>query len=709
MRTIKRLFALCLSCLTLATSSHALSTNETAETHNALISGLSVLEEINVEEQKSEIHISRWNAVEPDLRTLVFENSDATVTSYFFAEPVKYIDQNGNIRDKSNDLTMLTVSRSNPYAFVNASNDINTYFPQKLDAQTAILLTDGTHEIEMYPQSNASEPVTARGETDGDASNHSVYYDGVFGPTTALRYSATFSGFKEDIIMKQKGENSFAFTIKTNGLSAEGTSNMVVFRDNSGNIVADIGGLYAYDSSTNPLCTDNIVLQLITKIENEEYTLIMSVDEEYISNPNTVYPVFVDPTITIRPAGAGATKTVQDASVFIGTPSNNYGGEQYIYVGNTDNLVANRRVGRTLMKFPSFIAQLSDIDASRIVSAQLHLYESSGKSTNATVVCRLYTGTDWNENSVCANNMTWAGTGSTLYSQSFSGTNKWVPIDLRGAIAPWKNSASSANKGILLQNGNETTATQCLRFNSTENSQNKPYITVTWGKFTVNHYLDQGYRTRFSSASTAVTGHQSVVSSIFKELFGLTVVSNVTSTTSLADDCRISALGSVTASNLATACSHSPDHLTTARLRSDLVSNYGSGTNTLTRVLWTGHILTGNPSSNSVSANHTVIMTSKEVTSGANFSNKSTQNVNIESRFDLLHELSHQLGAPDHYCYGDQEASGHCSNTNCRTCNGLPQLTCVMTSRKNIESINTSSLYCSACRSTIQNHVNGHH
>ena len=90
----------------------------------------------------------------------------------------------------------------------------------------------------------------------------------------------------------------------------------------------------------------------------------------------------------------------------------------------------------------------------------------------------------------------------------------------------------------------------------------------------------------------------------------------------------------------------------------------------------------------------------------------------------LLHELSHQLGAPDHYCYGDIEEDGTCSNAfqDCWNCdNNLDaQPTCLMNSeylldleeRLNNGTINT--IYCSQCVSAIHSkgiltHLDDHH
>lgn len=224
--------------------------------------------------------------------------------------------------------------------------------------------------------------------------------------------------------------------------------------------------------------------------------------------------------------------------------------------------------------------------------------------------------------------------------------------------------------------------------------------------FTVRNYIDQGYRIRFGGYSSVLT-YNSIVSEKFEQLFGVDISSVNVLHTSAADTCKINVYGSVSNDNLNSKCIHSPTHLTTTALR-DIM---GNGTNICSRVLWTGHILTGNPASNANSSRFSVIITPKHTTTGSNYANKSDSEVRKESIFTLMHELSHQLGAPDHYCYGIKEGETMCSNKNCDICYmGRTTIrSCMMSYRCNIENINDATLYCSSCLADICNHLSDHH
>lgn len=77
----------------------------------------------------------------------------------------------------------------------------------------------------------------------------------------------------------------------------------------------------------------------------------------------------------------------------------------------------------------------------------------------------------------------------------------------------------------------------------------------------------------------------------------------------------------------------------------------------------------------------------------------------------MMHELSHQLGAPDHYCYGPSTTSEGCANPNCDTCymGRDAERPCMMTYRYDIEATDEDVLYCSSCLQTIATHLTDHH
>lgn len=142
-------------------------------------------------------------------------------------------------------------------------------------------------------------------------------------------------------------------------------------------------------------------------------------------------------------------------------------------------------------------------------------------------------------------------------------------------------------------------------------------------------------------------------------------------------------------------CSHLIKCNTTFSLLIKFTNNGCGGTNTAPSVLWTGHSMQnpGEDRSVSVSFLHDIVVTP----------------YSSNTEFTFLHELSHQLGAPDHYCL--DPGSGNCGNDYCDECiNGMSEpRTCIMSRVINLDDYSDSVLYCADCLEDIRNHLNDHH
>ena len=234
-------------------------------------------------------------------------------------------------------------------------------------------------------------------------------------------------------------------------------------------------------------------------------------------------------------------------------------------------------------------------------------------------------------------------------------------------------------------------------------------------QFYIDHYYDIGYSVRFSeinpNVDELISSYQDYVSEFFATTFDVEIKFTCQQYTSPADICAISQYGSVNDNNLISNCPHphtdpnntDPLHTTRTALKESL----STGNNTNSIVIWTGHILDGNPVS--CAFNYTVVMTPYHTTkSYDNYANKSDEDVYFYSIRSLIHELSHQLGAPDHYC---RKNGKPCSNENCDICykDYIYTRKCVMGDTDDFSVDNPEKIYCSECISTILAHLNEHH
>jgi len=155
--------------------------------------------------------------------------------------------------------------------------------------------------------------------------------------------------------------------------------------------------------------------------------------------------------------------------------------------------------------------------------------------------------------------------------------------------------------------------------------------------------------------------------------------------------------------------------LTLGALHNNLIKKFGGGGATLSRFAWSGHGLTDNPPSSPQKGPSTVVLTIRYTTGAPpSHDNRSSTVVRYESIYTLLHETSHLLNAPDHYCRNDN-GSEKCSNLNCYKCygNGV-RPDCLMTYRmEDIETRDRKTIYCKECTGTgfygIPTHLADHH
>ena len=91
---------------------------------------------------------------------------------------------------------------------------------------------------------------------------------------------------------------------------------------------------------------------------------------------------------------------------------------------------------------------------------------------------------------------------------------------------------------------------------------------------------------------------------------------------------------------------------------------------------------------------------------GTGYINKTEQDIQTESTYSLMHELSHQLSAPDHYCYKNKDENDKCANKYCDECvYGIMQRECIMSKRDDISALTDPEIYCEDCLTIIADHL----
>lgn len=442
-------------------------------------------------------HVNRLND-EEDMNTLIFANRDNTKTMYYYGENIKYTDENGTVRDKTNKLTY-----SNG-VYVNENNDINVAIPTSLSS--GVTLTYEDIEITMIPEfvgagslTSTAPTATLTSTSRGQADN--VTYDSVFGSGISVRYTPMYSGIKEDIILSSyTGTYSFDFTIDTNGLlmlpdtalaeaeeapSLDGSLNAdenaalvtppnwyFATREDPTTPVAWLSEIYIYDSAGNTALGSVSVEQTAAS----EYSVTVIADKAFLEAETTVYPVTVDPSLTINSNNAN----VEDATLSSVNTATNYGSSATLSLGGSLK-------GYIAMRFLGLfnVSPLNSLDVSQIKKAELHF--SCGSRSGTTLVYAAQYNPErtssawWTESTITydANTVRYV---TPQYSNDIISTGK-NHITVTDIVKGWKTNSALLEKGLLLRlNSNTTSNSVSIYSDDMYEASIRPYLVIKYSQ-----------------------------------------------------------------------------------------------------------------------------------------------------------------------------------------------------------------------------------
>ena len=319
-----------------------------------------------------------------------------------------------------------------------------------------------------------------------------VEYEGIFGPHTTLRYTPTFGGFKEDIILEcYTGINKFAFRLKTYGLSLVcGDEGYSLIDPLTGEINAAIGEPIVYDSQGEAAMfeTDYSHYYIVQTIEPDyEYLVTLVVDETYLLSPDTVWPVTVDPTLTLKPSTS--VDDIHDAPVYSGTDKKNTpsGANSYQHIGRVTSSAASWGTGRLLVKFPNLMTKLTNAGittASQITGATYSMRLEPGYGGPATIGTYYYPGTAWTESTIKCSQVSWS-VGALVSTTAVNASSGYVGFNILSAVQSWKASPGTydPNKGLVFKNNSSESSTAYDRsFYAKEygNASYQPRLEITY-------------------------------------------------------------------------------------------------------------------------------------------------------------------------------------------------------------------------------------
>jgi RHS repeat-associated protein len=245
-----------------------------------------------------------------------WQNADGTKTAEIYASPVHYKDTDGAWKDID---TTIGPAAKTGFGRSVVKNRFKTYL-----ASTA----KGWHEIEIdgLTFSFSADASTSTGTINGNTITYSEAW-----PSVDLKYQILSTGIKEDIILKSaSARKEFGFLIRPGGLTPVTSDRGINFLDKDGSVVVRIPGPFMSDAVGN---TSEAVEATWVAQPDGTVLLIVHPDEEWLAK--AVYPVTIDPTVTLYPStGSGSSSC--DAYFSFSTGTWNYSSAE-LYVNCTSS------------------------------------------------------------------------------------------------------------------------------------------------------------------------------------------------------------------------------------------------------------------------------------------------------------------------------------------------------------------------------------
>ena len=425
--------------------------------------------------EAAQTHVARLRGEEQEnLNQQIFLNQDGSKTMYIYDHPVKYRDEQGEIHDISLDIAD-TGDAAYPYR--TRANSTVTAFPAELSA--GITLSGNGVSLRLAAQMPA-------GSTAGTTElvNHRVQrvdeqkvayrYDA----DTTIEYALTYTGFKEDIVVNRyTGQTEYNFILYTNGLTLTQIGGGHYLTDDSGEIRASIGQIIVFTADERNNTFGQLVATTIK--ENQIYGMTIVLDADYLADPETKYPIRIDPTVSLTYADSGP-----DAIEDVVIQSKNEPLPQY---GASVIGLPNKGISRLLVRFPGI--DFAALEGVTVTSAALSIRDLMCEVEVMNVTCYPYTGTPWTETTAHWNtlNQSWGTALSSHDISYYDGLEQpqqfWYQFNITALAQQWVDGTADEDLGIILKASDAVEQDDeylYKTFSSYERDSYKTYFTLTY-------------------------------------------------------------------------------------------------------------------------------------------------------------------------------------------------------------------------------------
>ncbi|MFF9283718.1 LamG-like jellyroll fold domain-containing protein [Streptomyces griseosporeus] len=434
-------------------------------------------------------------------RERTYRNPDGTYTTRFYTDPVNFRAEDGSW--KPIDASLVPREQSSGPSTMSggdegwetASTETPIEFGGTADADPVVRM-QVEEGLSVGYGVDGAQPTA--GQTDGS----SVTYEGVRADSD-LEFVAGSDSVKETLVLKDAdAPTQWRFPLHLSGLTAAiDDHGNVIFTDASGKVRAWTPAGWMEDSNFAADAQEGAMSSGVTyslQEDNGQQILVVSLDKEWLSAPERVFPVRVDPSVKSIDATSGT---------YVEYPYNqNFASDTVLKVGTYDG---GSHKAAAFLRFTGVETTLKN---AWVLGANLALYNTWSQSCTARPVTVHPITSNWSETT--ATNYPGPSTGASLASKSFAhgwrpeGTETWscgpawegIKLGTAGRqlVDDWTHGRKK-NYGLAVK-ASTTDSKGWKQFGSDDYPNGKPSLDITWTKYGATYRLGD-----FTAPVTATT------------------------------------------------------------------------------------------------------------------------------------------------------------------------------------------------------------
>lgn len=365
-----------------------------------------------------------------------FQDKEGFRHLFVFAVPIRYRDESTQKMNLIDERIRSTDDGTYPYAV--AKSDFNTSFPAELSADQGIILSkDCTVSYGPETEERLSGRYTDSENLLGDEKKV-ILYDHVFDKNTSfLSYPTLLGAENETIIRKKNGTAEHSYWFDVQNAEPVVMDGYILFMDlkDPDRILGIIQAPVLIDSNqNNPKVSVRNEMDW-TQVSERRYRLTVRLDEEFLAEKDTQYPVRYNLPVELR------RDKQPDTPVYAGTPAVNR------YLSNVSVIGEDAMLGEGKCYVRFVLASLFSINPDIIESVQYHTM-----SLNLANVAFYEVEEDW-----CSLTSTWETpiTTGPLVAEIHDGRKGIQVFDLTKAARTWFADPDCLKEryGLLLASG----------------------------------------------------------------------------------------------------------------------------------------------------------------------------------------------------------------------------------------------------------------